>query len=211
MQRIKVINPNSNESITEGLRRSVQEFQSQVRIDCVTLADGPFGIESDADISSVKPLILRDISKSCGYDAFVIACYSDPALDECRSAATQPVFGIQRSAIETAASLGGRFGVLALSDASIVRHLAYIDQLGFSRQLAGELPLNVTVDEAANDSSTLAKINRCGRSLIDEHNATAIILGCAGMAAHRDTAERDLGVPVIEPVQAAVRQAIAAT
>lgn len=211
MRQIKVINPNCNESVTEGLRHSLAGFQNQARIDCVTLTEGPFGIESDADILSVKPLILSHILGASGYDAFIIACYSDPGLDECRRAVTQPVFGIQRSAVETAAVLGDKFGVLALSQESIARHLAYIDKLGFSGQLAGELPLNVTVDEAANDCGTIAKIVRCGRNLIDEYSATTIILGCAGMAAHRETAERDLGVPVIEPVQAAVRQAIAAT
>jgi allantoin racemase len=40
--------------------------------------------------------------------------------------------------------------------------------------------------------------------------ARAIILGCAGMAKHRAAAEDASGVPVIEPAQAAVAQAIAA-
>jgi Asp/Glu/hydantoin racemase len=40
--------------------------------------------------------------------------------------------------------------------------------------------------------------------------AESIILGCAGMAGHRDFAEEHAGVPVIEPCQAAVVQAILA-
>lgn len=208
MRRIRVINPNSNESVTEGLRRAVQEFQNQAQVDCLTLADGPFGIESDADILAVKPLILKVISESVGYDAFVIACYSDPALDDCRSAIRQPVFGIQRSALETATSLGNKFGVLALSEASIARHLVYIDKLGLSQRLAGELPLNISVDDAANDARSLSGIVEQGRRLVDEHGADVLILGCAGMTAHRAPAEQRLQVPVIDPAQAAVSQAL---
>ena len=40
--------------------------------------------------------------------------------------------------------------------------------------------------------------------------ADVLILGCAGMARHRENIERALGVPVIDPAQAAAVQAIAA-
>ena len=49
-----------------------------------------------------------------------------------------------------------------------------------------------------------------GRALISEHGADVLILGCAGMARFRSQAARALGVPVIDPSQAAVVQAVAA-
>ena len=118
------------------------------------------------------------------------------------------MFGMQQSAIETAAAVEGKFGVLALSDQSIARHLTYIGKLGFSDQLAGELPLDITVDEAANDPDTIAKVVACGRRLIDDFGASSVVLGCAGMAHVQDAAERQLSVPVIEPTQAAVELAL---
>ena len=208
MQKILVINPNSNESVTDGLRKSLTGFHDKAHIDYCTLAEGPFGIESDEDIETVKPLIAEKIEASPQHDAYVIACYSDPGLAECRKRFGGIVFGMQRSAVETAAALGGRFGVLALSDESIARHLTYIDSLGYSDRLAGELPLDVTVDEAANDPGTADKAILVGRRLIDEFGVSSLILGCAGMAHVRDTAERELSVPVIEPVQAAVEASI---
>jgi len=206
-KRILVINPNSNESVTEGLRKSLDSFTAEADIDCCTLPDAPFGIESDEDIDVVKPLIVNRIDRSPEYDAYVIACYSDPALEECREQFDSPVFGMQQSAVETAARDGRRFGVVALSDESIRRHLKRIKSLGFSEQLAGELPLDITVDEAANDPGTLEKVIMQGRRLIDQHGSESLVLGCAGMAALRQPAEDALGVPVIEPAKAAVRQA----
>ena len=208
MPRIKVINPNSNESVTDGLRASLTRHSAD--IDCVTLSEGPFGIESDADIATVIPLIKADIASTADYDAYVIASYSDPGLDECREAFSQPVFGIQRSGIEKAISSGGRFGVLALSDESIARHLIYIDSLGFGGQLAGELPLDISVDESANEPEMLERIITQGRRLVDELGANVVVLGCAGMAAHKNPAAEALRVPVIEPVESAVEAALEA-
>jgi len=210
MSRILAINPNSNESVTEGLRESLQEFNSSADIECCTLEEGPFGIETGEDIANVIPLVLQKISESPEFDVYVIACYSDPGLAECNEMFSKPVFGLQRSAIEKAISIGDKFGVLALSEQSIERHLAYMRGLGLDGQLAGELPLDISVDEAANDAGSFGKIISQGRRLIDESGADVLILGCAGMTSHRKPSEKVLQVPVIEPAQAAVSIAIEA-
>jgi Asp/Glu/hydantoin racemase len=207
-KKILVINPNSNESVTAGLRESLAEFSTEADVDCCTLKEGPFGIESDDDIAQVMPMVCDKVGASQQYDAFVIACYSDPGLQQCREKFEKPVFGMQQSAVETAVSMGGKFGVLALSDESIRRHLAYINALGYEQRLAGEIALDITVDEAANDEATLEKVIVTGQRLVDEFGARSLILGCAGMAAIKQAAETKLPVPVIEPAQAAVRLAI---
>ena len=126
--KILVINPNSNKTVTEGLRESLEGFLHHADIDCCTLENGPFGIETDDDIATVIPRVCRRVSDSPKFDAYVIACYSDPGLAECRNRFEKPVFGIQQSAVEMAVTLGGKFGVVALSSDSIRRHLAYIKE-----------------------------------------------------------------------------------
>lgn len=211
MPHILVINPNSNESVTEGLRQSLAEFSSVADIECCTLTDGPFGIETDDDIAAVIPLVIDKITRATSYDAYVIACYSDPGLADCRNRFDKPVFGMQQSAVEIAVRDYGSFGVLALSDESIARHLAYIEALGQSDALVGELPLDITVDEAANDPATLQKVIAGGQRLVNDFGANSVILGCAGMAAVKNAAEKKLPVPVIEPAQAALDLAMDAT
>ena len=207
MPRILVINPNSNESVTQGLRESLEGIDAD--IDCCTIASGPFGIETDDDIAGVVPLVVDQVMSSPDYDGYVIACYSDPGLAGCREKTSKPVRGIQHSAIESAIRHGGNFGVVALSRESVSRHLRYIESLGYSDRLAAELPLGISVDDSANAPDTLAKVIHCGRRLIDEFGAKAIILGCAGMAAHKKPAADALRVPVIEPVEAAVKAVLA--
>jgi Asp/Glu/hydantoin racemase len=64
MGRLLIINPNSNTSVTQGLRDALELFEDaqSLDIDCVELADGPFGIETDEDRQSVVPLLVREIS-----------------------------------------------------------------------------------------------------------------------------------------------------
>lgn len=174
-------------------------------IECITLHDAPFGIESDADVLAAAPLVVAAVQeRQADVDAFVIACYSDPGLDTSRDVSVRPVYGIQESALREA-SRDGRFGVLALSEESIKRHLVYVEKAGVSRHV-GERALGITVEEGVNDPSVLDKIVAEGRRLI-EAGAETLVLGCAGLTTHRQAAGEVLGVPVIDPVFAAVDEA----
>jgi len=209
-QHILVINPNSDESVTEGMIRELNgfHFSEGPRIECVSLSDGPFGIESQADIEAVTLPLRKMVSESSNVDAFVIACYSDPGLNVCREASEKPVFGIQECGVLTAMSLGDRFGVIALQERSIRRHLRYLRQMGVMERLAGERAASLSVRESVSGKGTFEKLLKAAEQLRDSDQADTIILGCAGMASHRAKLELVIGIPVIDPVQAAVSMAM---
>ena len=208
-RRLLVLNPNSNKSVTRGLARALEPLADEldVIVDVETLPAAPFGIESDEDIETVGPMVVDRFSEASDYAACVVACYSDPGLVAARARLSMPVFGIHESAVRYCAERGWRFGVLALGKESIDRHIAYVAGLGLSELHAGERPMDISVDQAANDPATLDKIVAAGRLLIDEDGAQCLVLGCAGLAAWREAAEAALGVPVIDPVIAAVQAA----
>jgi allantoin racemase len=47
-----------------------------------------------------------------------------------------------------------------------------------------------------------------GRTLKNSHGADVLVMGCAGMARFRTALEDAVGVPVVEPTQAAVTMAV---
>ena len=207
---ISVINPNSNEAVTRGLEEALSclSFKGGPQITCATLAEGPFGIETQADADNVVVALRRRVEKDNASSAFVIACYSDPGLHSCREASSRPVFGIAECAVLTALARAERFGVIAISARSIRRHLRYLRQMGLTQRFAGERPLGMSVAETASGEGTLARLIAAGEKLRDEDGADAVIMGCAGMARHRRPLEEALGVPVVDPTQAAVAMAI---
>jgi allantoin racemase len=209
-RRIVVVNPNSNEAVTRGLDEALRPlaFADGPEIVCATLAEGPYGIETQADVESVAMALRRFVESDNGADAFVIACYSDPGLHVCREGTDRPVFGIAESGVLSALARAETFGVIAIKQRSIRRHLRYLRQMGLTDRLAGERPLEMSVAETASGEDTLDRLIAVGRELRDEDGAGAIVMGCAGMARHRRSLEQALGVPVIDPTQAAVAMAL---
>jgi allantoin racemase len=211
--RILVINPNSTEAVTQGIDAAMEPLRMKggPAIECVTLKEGPPGIENQAHVEQVVAPIgdmVRKRDNDCS--AFVIACYSDPGLHACREATSRPVFGINEAGVLTALARAERFGVIAIGQRSIRRHLRYMRQMGLLSRFAGERPLNMSVAETASGEKTLDRMIEVGKELRDEDGADVIVMGCAGMARHRQPLEAALGVPVIDPTQAAVTMAIGA-
>ena len=62
----------------------------------------------------------------------------------------------------------------------------------------------------ARGTGAFARLTEGGTRLRDGFRADVLVLGCAGMARYRARLEAALGVPVIDPTQAAVAMAIAA-
>jgi len=212
MHKILVINPNSNDLVTKQLQASFcdDRFRKDTQVECVTLEEGPFGIETDEDISFVGPLVTKKIDDEIlNYDAFVIACYSDPGLTEARRNFSKAIYGIHEAAVKFCAHLELKFGVIALGEDSIKRHADYIKQLNLGLFYIGEEALDISVNEAVCNEDALEKIVEAGNKLIEAKESELIILGCAGMARHRFSAEKALGIRVIDPVHAGVDLAIA--
>jgi Asp/Glu/hydantoin racemase len=196
--------------VTRGIDEAVQplRFDGGPEIVCATLAEGPLGIETQEHVESVTLPLRRLVEADNASDAFIIACYSDPGLHVCREGTTRPVFGIAECGVLTALARAERFGVIAIMQRSIARHMRYLRQMGLMDRLAGERPLNMSVAEIASGEGTLSRMIEVGRALKEQDGANAIVMGCAGMARHRKPLEDALGIAVIDPTQAAVTMAL---
>ena len=209
--RILVINPNSTEAVTRGIDEAVEPLRMSggPAIECVTLKEGPPGIETQQHVDGVvAPLLKLVRQKETDYAAFVIACYSDPGLHSVREVTKKPVLGISECGILTALTLGHRFGVIAILQQSIPRHLRHVGALGVTDRFAGELPVGIPVVELADEKKTFGRMAEVGRALRQGHGADVVVMGCAGMARYRKPLQDEIGIPVVEPTQAAVAMAI---
>jgi allantoin racemase len=209
---VRIINPNSNAAVTAGMSAAVECLRQAQgpELSCVTLDDGPLGVETLAHVMQVEPLLRDHVLADHGADAFVLGCYSDPGIHICREATTKPVFGIQECSALLAISRGGRFGVISLSPASVERHMRYLRSLGLDTHCAADRPANLSVAQSEASNDTFSVLVEVGKQLVDGDGARSVVLGCTGMAKHRDALQAALGVPVIEPTQAATSVAIGA-
>ncbi len=212
MDRILVINPNSTEAVTQGIDEAMAALRipGGPAVDCMTLKEGPPGIETQQHVDGVIPHLLHLVrEREAEYSAFVIACYSDPGLHSVREATAKPVLGISECGILTALTLGQKFGVIAILQKSIPRHLRYMGAMGVMERLAAELPVGLAVTELSDEKKTFGRMVEVATALRDVHGANVIVMGCAGMARYRKPLQEAVGIPVVEPSQAAVGMAIA--
>ena len=209
MNSLIVINPNSSQTVTDGIDAAVDPLRSfGIPIRCLTLAEGPPGIESQkqADLTIAPMLTLAAAQNDAA--GYVIACFGDPGLHALRDQTALPVVGIQEASVMTALTLGHRFGVIAILPASIPRHLRSLGAMGVLDRLAGDRALGLGVADLADEDKCLGAMIAAGRRLRDEDGANVLIMGCAGMARYRDALEQATGLPIVEPTQAAVSMAL---
>src|SRR6516165_5896000 len=149
--RILVINPNSTVSVTHAIDDAMAPLRMPggPEIECLTLDEGPPGIESQTDADSVILPLCRVIREHEAAAAFVIACFSDPGLFSAREATRKPVLGIAECGILSALTLGHRFGVISILARSVPRHLRYIAAMGVHQRLAADLPVGLGVLQLA--------------------------------------------------------------
>ena len=210
-QRILVINPNSTEAVTEAMDAALAPLRlpGGPEIECLTLHEGPPGIESQRDADAViLPLCRLVAEREAEAGAFVIACFSDPGLHAARETTAKPVLGIAECGILTALTLGQRFGIVSILARSVARHLRYVGAMGVASRLAGDEPIGLGVTELADEGKTFHRMVEVGRQLKTEDGADVVVMGCAGMARYRGRLEAALGVPVVEPTQAATVMAL---
>jgi allantoin racemase len=91
-----VINPNTNPLVTQRVRAMADRFESPgVTLEVINPAAGPFSIESELDKRQAEAEVLKLIGASAhlGYDAYVMACFDDLALQAARQVVAVPVIG----------------------------------------------------------------------------------------------------------------------
>lgn len=204
MKRLVIVNPNSNTEVTAGIERSVAPWRSlDWTVTCVTNGSGPDTISTDADVAAVAEDLRRAVS-GLSADAILVACFSDPGVDALRSASNLAIFGVQESGLLMAMACAPKFGVIALSERAVPRHLARIEKLGFSSRCAGEVGLSGYSALAVGRSDDAFAESVSAGERLKRQGAGAIVLGCAGFGPRRAALEEALGLPVIDPVLAGV-------
>ena len=208
---LHILNPNSSRVVTDGIDAAIDPMRAGAGVDirCHLLPEGPAGIETQAHVDGVVlPLLAQARALEDDASAFVIACFSDPGLAALREQSARPVLGIGESAYLTALTLGQRFGILSIKRGSVACHIKTLGAMGILDRLAADRPIDLGVAELSDETRTRARLEEVGAQLRDADGADVLILGCAGMAGFRRDLQQTLGIPVIDPCQAATAMAL---
>ncbi|MGX9989544.1 aspartate/glutamate racemase family protein [Rhizobium sp. Z1P35] len=208
--RILIVNPNTTASMTDKAATAARAVAaSGTEIIAATSRMGPLSIEGHYDGALAIPGLLSELKErqTAGYDAAVIACFDDTGLEAARTFADVPILGLCESAVVTAGFLAQRFTVVTTLERSRVLIDNLVRRYGMgdrAKVRASDIPVLELEDPA---SGAIGKLRAEIERALLEDGAEAIVLGCAGMTDLARELQKIYGVPVVDGVAAAVKQA----
>ncbi|MCD6263554.1 aspartate/glutamate racemase family protein [Candidatus Bathyarchaeota archaeon] len=150
-------------------------------------------------------------AKEEGFDAIVINCFMNPMMEGLRELLDIPVVGAGEAAVHMASMLGDNFSIIDPGPP----HQAYSHRVAAAAGLLHKLKsvryLNLGVAGLGQDFETvLGLIVEEAVKAVEEDGAHVIVFGCTGMRRYAERLAEEMekyGVPVVEPITAAVNVA----
>jgi allantoin racemase len=143
-----------------------------------------------------------------GFDAIIPGCFGDPGLDGIREIVNIPVIGPGQAGMTVAAMLGHKFSIISVVE-NIVRPLENLALLnGLSSKLASVRQIGIPVLELNSDPDfTYSRAITVCREAIEKDRADVLVMGCGTLSFRSEELAAELGVPVVNPLRAALRMA----
>ena len=209
--RLLVINSNMNREITDKIQNIAHGLANpDTTVDAICAEWGVPAIEGGYDAAFAALATVESIKRhEKNYDAFIIACYSDPGLYAARELTNKPVYGIAQASMLAACSFGHRFSILS----PLARFKPVLESLvryyGLEALCASVRTVDMDVKQSFDDlKAANTAFAREARRAVEEDGAEVICLGGAVFAGRdRAIGEEAGGVVCIDGLSAALKQA----
>jgi Asp/Glu/hydantoin racemase len=210
MTRILLLNPNTTQAITDRLHDAGRLVTGQgSSIIPATASRGVPYISSRAEAQIGGAIALEMLAERQGsFDVAIIAAFGDPGLVAARELFDEPVIGMSEAAMLSACMLGGRFGIVTFAAAMEPWYRECVDSHGLSGRCAGIRCLPGTFRNVADvQEEKEAALVDLARLSIEQDAADVIILAGAPLAGLAARVWDRIPVPLVDQVQAAIKQA----
>ncbi|MDB5365508.1 MAG: hypothetical protein JWM77_1435 [Rhodospirillales bacterium] len=207
MMRILVINPNTSIEMTASIDAVAKKYAAaDTVLTTLSPAYGPRSIECHYEEQIAGLATIETVAQlEAEYDAFVIACYGDPAVDACREITNKPVIGIGEASMHMACLLGHKFSIVTVIPRAVPIMEDLARKIGLESRCASIRSTSLTVLEIeADPDRAVIEMVAEAKAAIAQDGAEVICLGCAGMGPLDDRVQDAVGVPVLDGTVCAV-------
>ena len=210
--RILWINPIGSADFDQPIKEFLETGKgADTEINVVSLTRGPLHLE----YHYYEALVLTDTlhvvkrAEKEGYHAALIGCFYDPGLREAREITDKLVVTAPAEAsMHIAATLGDKFSIMVGRKKWIPKMRENVVKYGFEEKLASFKSVNLGVYEFQKDlPETSRRLQEAAREAVEKDLAEVIILGCTAQFGFYRELQKDIGVPVIDPILAALKYA----
>lgn len=210
--RLFVINTGydmSDEDIIIRVERMKKAASSDTEIHMECLDKTKICIDSQLDVALASPEIIMKAIKAEkeGYDAVLLYCTSDPAIDACREIVKIPVIGGGMASFLMAAAVGSRYSMIITSKERESEKYRFIKASGLNpRDFVSVQSIEYDIlcmQKQEEKTDTVNQLIAAAKRCVSD-GADVVILGCLGFAGLGEAVSDVVGVPVIDPAFAMV-------
>lgn len=210
--KILLLNPNMSQYMTDNMAAIARDALGETaKIIPVTATRGFPYIASRAEAQIAGGLVLEMIAEhGRDVDAVVIAAFGDPGLTGARELFDLPIVGMAEASVMTAALLGESFAVVTFSPLMTRWYADCVRATGLGARFKGVHAPEKAPDRLADVQSDLREdLVGLATRAASQHHADVIILGGAPLAGLAPRIAADVPAIVVDPIVAAVWQAVA--
>lgn len=193
----------------ESLNYLAKEASENVGLWVVNLPRGPSHLRYRYYQALVLPDLVNLIREADerGFDAAIIGCFFDTGLQDAREIARHlVVVGPCEASVHIASTLCDQFSILVGSPKATAQIRKNLRHYGMEHRVASFRSVDLAVNEYHQKETVAAqRLLDVAQQAVARDGAEAIILGCTATYGLWREMQRELGVPVIDPMVAALR------
>jgi allantoin racemase len=207
--RLLLVNPNGNPAVTEQVQRSAERVLGpDWSARTVNPAQSPLSIQTLADRTMAEPFAIDLLSSHQGYDAYVMACFDDIAVQAGRRLLKSPVVDPVAASVAIARHCAPQFTIVTTVQTMVPGICTLLDAMGATGQCNVRAAGISVADAAAGLPEAMERLDRTVEAARNVDGAGAIILGSAGLTGQAAKLQQRYGLPVIDCIEAAVLMAV---
>ncbi|CAO1663352.1 aspartate/glutamate racemase family protein [Vreelandella indica] len=198
--RFLIINPNTNNTVTDNIREVVHSISPPgVMTEVTSPPHGPYAIETEQDKAAATQQVLALIQRrnAEGFSGYIMACFDDIAIAEARILTQVPVISLAEAAIRHAAATGGQFTVITTFDEAVPTIASLSESYGLNMRCRVVATGIGVADTAAQTELAEARLHEAIQEAI-RLNLTPIVLGSGAFAGRAKALRRRYNIDIVD-------------
>ena len=173
----------------------------EISVDCIKRGPDELDCNTDEAFASEEMVKESIRAEKEGYDAIVIYCFSDVAIDAIRENVSIPVIGPGETTLALAGLICNRFVVITTESINTPRTYRRLRKYPVCREkMSSVRALDVLIGDVRKDpDATEKKLHEVCAKAVETEQVDGVILGCLSFAKYGSALEKALPVKVFDP------------
>lgn len=207
--RVKIISPIRIDEADLQRRQSRYEHQAgpRTQIEVFNLVEGPVALNTLGDMLFCEYAVFQEGVKTDpdDFDAILVDCVFDPAVDAIREHTGLPTFGPMRTTLPLVPLVALNFSIVSRSEKQCDMIAELVERYGYGDYLVSTRALGITYPESRQPEIFAAAMCRQLRGVTQQDGAHAVVMGSTTMALSDEIVAAAGGVPLFLPGMVALR------